>query len=80
MVTTLLMGLWFRNSLERKGYSLHSFVTVGVVFVSGEMPATLVVARSPMGGLLERTTICVLFQWMLVIALATWRDRFEARR
>jgi hypothetical protein len=44
MVTILLMGLWFRNGLGRKGCGRCSFVSVAVVFVSGGMTAALVAA------------------------------------
>jgi hypothetical protein len=68
MLAILLMGFWFKNIPPLKGYSLYSFISVGVVFVSGGLAAATIAAQLPIGGLLERITIGGFLQWLLGVA------------
>jgi hypothetical protein len=68
MLAILLMGFWLKNIPSLKGYSLYSFISVGVVFLSGGLAAATIAAQLPIGGLLERITIGGFLQWLLGVA------------
>ena len=74
MAAILLMGLWFRKS-PRVKYGLYSFISVGIVFVSGGMAAAGVASGSAIGGLLERITIGGFMQWLFVIGLMMYSSK-----
>jgi hypothetical protein len=63
------MGLWLRHIPRLRGYSRYSFISLGVVFLSGGLAAASIASNSPAGGLIERITIGGFLQWVFVIAL-----------
>ncbi len=72
MLTMLLMGFWFKNSLRWQKYGLYSFISVGVVFVSGGLAAASIATGGSFAGLAERITIRGFLQWLFVISLALY--------
>jgi hypothetical protein len=74
MLAILLMAFWFRNIPNQRGYSLYSFISVGVVFVSGGLAAASIASQSSAGGLFERITIGGFLQWLFVLALMMYRS------
>jgi len=72
MLTILLMGFWFKNSLRWQKYGRYSFISVGVVFVSGGLAAASIATGGSYGGLAERITIGGFLQWLFVISLALY--------
>ncbi len=69
MGAILMMGFWFRRAPGMQGFSLYSFISLAVVFVSGGLAAYSGVSGSRLAGLLERITIGAFLQWMLVVAV-----------
>lgn len=72
MFTILLMGFWFQTSAHWQKYGRYSFISVGVVLVSGGLAAASVATGSSYGGLVERITIGGFLQWLFVISLALY--------
>jgi hypothetical membrane protein len=71
IVAVLMLGLWFRNVPELKGYVLYSMISVAVIFVSGGGSVVAMANHSPVFGLIERTTILTFTLWMFVISWKT---------
>jgi hypothetical protein len=69
MIALLMLGLWFRNTAELKGYSIYSLISVAVIFVSGGLTAAAMANSYPLFGLLERITIGTFIVWMFIIGL-----------
>jgi hypothetical membrane protein len=69
MVALIMMGLWFRNFPEMKGYVLYSLISVAIIFVSGGSSVPAVANHSPLFGLIERITIGTFIMWMFMIGL-----------
>lgn len=67
IVAVLMLGLWFRNVPELKGYVLYSMISVAVIFVSGGGSVVAMANHSPIFGLIERTTILTFTLWMFVV-------------
>ncbi len=67
MIAVLMLGLWFRNTAELKGYSTYSLISVAVIFVSGGLTAAAMANSYPLFGLLERITIGTFIGWMFII-------------
>jgi hypothetical membrane protein len=74
MLAILLMGFWFRNIPGERGYGLYSFISVGVVFLSGGLAAASIASQSSAGGLIERITIGGFLQWLFILALMMYRS------
>ena len=74
MLTMLLLGLWFRviPALRRDG--IYSFVSLGIVFLSGGLAASTIANPGPVNGLIERVTIFGFLQWLFVIGMRTYRS------
>jgi len=67
ILSTLLMGVYLRRTGVLPGFGMYSFVTVGVIVLSGGFAvATL---GTPIMGLTERITILASVQWTFVFAL-----------
>jgi hypothetical protein len=69
MVAVLMLGLWFKNIAELKGYSTYSLISVAVIFVSGGLTAAAMANSYPLFGLLERITIGTFIVWMFITGL-----------
>jgi Protein of unknown function (DUF998) len=69
MIAVLMLGLWFRNMAELKGYSTYSLISVAIIFISGGLTAAAMANSYPLFGLLERITIGTFIVWMFVIGL-----------
>ncbi|MHB1355887.1 MAG: DUF998 domain-containing protein [Anaerolineae bacterium] len=68
MLTILLMGFWFRGADGFRSFGTYSFISVGIVFLSGGLAAASAASASPLLGLVERITIGAYLQWLFVIA------------
>jgi hypothetical membrane protein len=69
MLAMLLVGLWFRVIPALRSYGLYSFISLGVVFISGGVAASTIAHPGPVNGLIERVTIFGFIQWLFVVAL-----------
>jgi len=69
ILTIFLMGFWFRTISRWRGYSIYSFISGIVVFISGGLAAYTGATLSPILGLMERITIGGYLQWLFVVAL-----------
>lgn len=69
MAAMLLAGLWLKQIPGMTGWSLFTFISLGIVFVSGGLTAAMTPKNHPLVGLLERITIGGFLQWMAVIAI-----------
>ncbi len=67
IVSTLLMGIYLRRTGIFPGFGVHSFVTVGVIILSGGFAVAKL--GTPIMGLTERLTILASLQWTFVLAL-----------
>jgi hypothetical protein len=69
IITIFLMGFWFRTIHSFRGYSIYSFISGIIVFISGGLAAFTGATLSPILGLMELITIGGFLQWLFVIAL-----------
>lgn len=69
MVIMVLMGFSFWNISQMKNYAIYSFISFGILFISGGIAAISVSKDSYYGGLFERLTIGSFMQWVLVISI-----------
>jgi hypothetical protein len=69
ILTIFLMDFWFRTIARWRGYSIYSFMSATVVFISGGLAAYTGATLSPILGLMERITIGGFLQWLFVVAL-----------
>jgi len=67
MVSALLMGIWLNRADTFPGFGTYSFITVGLVVLSGGF--AVVKLGTPIMGLTERITILAGSQWTFVFAL-----------
>ena len=67
ILSTLLLGIWLNRTDLFPGFGTYSFVTVGVLVLSGGFAVTKL--GSPIMGLTERITILAGMQWTFILAL-----------
>lgn len=67
ILSTLLIGIWLNRTDLFPGFGTYSFITVGVIVLSGGFALTKL--GSPIMGLTERITILAGLQWTLILAL-----------
>ena len=67
ILSTLLLGLWSRQTGLLPGFDVYSFVTVGAIVVMGGVGGVAVKTRY--AGLSERIAALVTHQWLFVLAL-----------
>jgi hypothetical protein len=71
LLSTLLIGFWFKKAGIFPGFATYSFITVGAIVLSG------VAAGPSMGtqymGLVERISALVVHQWLFIFALKLFR-------
>ena len=67
ILSTLLLGIWLNRTDLFPGFGTYSFITVGVLVLSGGFAVTKL--GSPIMGLTERITILAGLQWTSIIAL-----------
>lgn len=69
LLAMLFLGLWFRVIPSLRHHGVYSFVSLGIVFVSGGLAASTIAHPGPVNGLIERITIFGFIQWLFVIGL-----------
>jgi len=74
MLTMLLLGLWFRVIPVLRRDGIYSFISLGIVFLSGGLAASTIANPGPVNGLIERITIFGFLQWLFVIGMRTYRS------
>ena len=79
MLAMLLLGLWFRVIPTLRNYGLFSFISLGIVFVSGGFAASTIAHPGPVNGLIERITIFGFIQWLLVIGMRLYASEMTSR-
>lgn len=67
IVSTLLIGIWVSRSGVFPGFGTYSFITVGVLILTGGIAA--VKLGTPIMGLTERIAILVGLQWIFILAM-----------
>ena len=68
-----MVALWrrFKKASEWQGYGIYTLITLILTIIFGLISAILI--ESEIMGLLERISICVIFQYNFVIALKIYR-------
>ena len=67
ILSTLLIGIWFKRADIFPGFGIYSFVTVGVVILLGGFSGAMM--GTPIMGLAERLGVLAGFQWTFMLAL-----------
>jgi hypothetical protein len=67
ILSTLLIGIWLNRTDLFPGFGTYSFITVGIIVLSGGFALTKL--GSPIMGLTERITILAGLQWTFILAL-----------
>jgi hypothetical membrane protein len=72
ILSTILMGIWFRQTGMFPGFATYSFISAGVIVLTG------VLAGPAMGtrilGLVERVSALAVHQWIFVFAWMLFRQ------
>lgn len=66
-LSTLLIGIWSKQAGIFPGFSLYSFISVGVIILSGGFGGAM--AESQISGLAERIGAIAVHQWLFVLAV-----------
>jgi len=67
ILSTLLIGIWLTRSDLFPGFGTYSFITVGIIVISGGFAVAKL--GSPIMGITERITILAGLQWTFILAL-----------
>jgi hypothetical protein len=67
ILSTLLLGLWFKQTGLLPGFALYSFITVAAVIVMGGVGGAMV--ETQYAGIVERVAAVVTQQWLFVLGL-----------
>jgi hypothetical protein len=67
ILSTLLIGLWFRKLGLFPGFEIYSFITVGAIVVMGGVGGAAV--ETQYAGLVERIAAIVTQQWLFILGL-----------
>jgi hypothetical protein len=67
ILSTLLVGIWFRRAGVFPGFGTYSFVSVGLIVLSGIAAGPTM--GTPIMGLVERLSALAVHQWVFVLAL-----------
>jgi hypothetical membrane protein len=70
MIAIIQAGMGFKNSSRLGRLRLYSYITFGLVFITGGLAGAGVANNSPLGGLFERLTIGAFMQWVVVISVS----------
>ena len=71
ILSTLLLGIWFKQAGIFPGFGTYSFITVGVVVLLGGFSGAAM--GGPLMGLAERLAVLAGFQWTFTLALMLFR-------
>jgi hypothetical protein len=66
-LSTLLIGIWFRQVGISQGFATYSLISVGAIVLVGGAGAAMV--ETPYAGLGERISALVIHQWLFFLAL-----------
>ena len=70
--STILMGIWFRQTGIFPGFATYSFISAGVIVLTGVLAGP---ARdTPIMGLVERISALAVHQWVFVFAWMLFRQ------
>jgi hypothetical membrane protein len=72
ILSTLLLGFWFRQSGIFPGFPAYSFITVGAIVLTGVLAGPSM--GTPFMGLVERLSALAVHQYMFVLALKLFRQ------
>ena len=67
ILSTLLMGIWLTRSGLFPGFGTYSFITVGIIVITGGFAVTKL--GTPIMGITERITILVGLVWTFLLAM-----------
>lgn len=68
MISIVLFGFSIKNDIIMKKFAIYSFISFGIIFITGGITAMSVANDLSFGGLFERITIGTFIQWVFVIA------------
>ncbi len=69
ILSTLFLGAWLTRIPHLKNLGIYTLVTCGLIFLSGGAAAAAAANVSPIMGILQRITIGIFMQWILVSAI-----------
>lgn len=72
LLSTLLIGFWFRKAGIFPGFATYSFITVGAIVLTGAAAGPSM--DTPIMGLVERLSALAVHQWLFVFALKLFRS------
>jgi hypothetical protein len=67
VLSTLLIGIWFRRAGIFPGFGTYSFISVGAIVLSGIVAGPTM--GTPIMGIVERIGAFAVHQWVFVLAL-----------
>ena len=71
ILSTLLLGIWFRKTGIFPGFATYSFISVGAIVLSGILAGPTM--GTPIMGLVERLSALAVHQWIFVLAWKLFR-------
>lgn len=72
ILSTILMGIWFRQTGMFPGFATYSFISAGVIVLTGVLAGPAMGTR--IMGLVERVSALAVHQWIFVFAWMLFRQ------
>ena len=72
ILSTLLMGIWFRQTGFFPGFATYSFISAGIIVLTGVLAGPAM--GTPIMGLVERISALAVHQWIFVLAWKLFRQ------
>ena len=72
ILSTILMGIWFRQTGIFPGFATYSFISAGIIILTGVLAGPAM--GTPILGLVERISALAVHQWIFVFAWMLFRQ------
>jgi len=72
ILSTILMGIWFRQTGIFPGFAIYSFISAGFIVLTGVLAGPAM--GTPIMGLVERISALAVHQWIFVFAWILFRQ------
>jgi hypothetical protein len=72
ILSTLLMGIWFKQTGQFSGFATYSFISTGFIVLTGVLAGPAM--GTPIIGLVERISALAVHQWVFFLSWKLYRS------
>jgi hypothetical membrane protein len=80
MIAILQAGTSFKNDNQLRWLRIYSYITFGLVFITGGLAGVSVANNAAYGGLYERLTIGAFMQWIAVVSAIIFNRKTKMKK